>query len=84
MTKGIINRVIDEITKHTMSIQAALLSLHLKKNLKCKYRPYMSQVINDHVSIGSHPQYLPHDSFAQIDPAPIVMLQNINPKPTNL
>lgn len=34
--------------------------------------------------MGSHPQYLPHASFAHIAPATTVIVQKTNPKPANL
>ena len=35
--------------------------------------------IRAHVSLGSHPQYLPHDSFAHTAPKKIPITINIKP-----
>jgi hypothetical protein len=73
----------DEI-KHRHNSKAAFLPLHLKKCLTCRYKPNMNHVTRDHVSIGSHAQYLPHVLLAHIAPEITVRLQNINPKAPNL
>ena len=37
----------------------------------CRAAAYTSMVMSAHTSLGSHPQYLPHDTFAQIAPIKI-------------
>ena len=41
---------------------------------------YIIIVISDHVSFGSHPQYLPHDSFAQTAPRKVPIVRKYSPR----
>ena len=40
-------------------------------DLGCSAKAYTSMVIKAHTSLGSHPQYLPHDTFAHTAPMKI-------------
>ena len=44
-------------------------------NRICRMNEYTMMVTNDQVSLGSHPQYLPQDSLAQIPPRKLANYQ---------
>jgi hypothetical protein len=47
------------------------------------YPAYSTQITNVHTSLVSKPQYRPHESFAQIDPAISVKVQKMKPRIAN-
>src|SRR3990172_9282113 len=72
-------------TRNPMMLnQFAFLPFHPLTYLRCRYMAYTRSVINDHVSLGSHPQYLPQALFAHTAPAIIPKARNGKPKATDL
>src|SRR5690606_37669595 len=68
VTRLMKNRLNTIATKPMTLIQAALRSRQPAVDRACRYAAYTTHAMNDTVSLGSHPQYRPHASSAQIAP----------------
>ena len=71
--------VITTARKATAQNSKKLLLREKQDNLfLCKGMAYSSMVISAHVSLASHPQYLPHEIFAQSAPTKIPVINKNN------